>query len=275
MSLTPPTLGRRSRVRPRLPRPPRRPARAGLAAAALRPGHADRGRSVRPHPTPVGVLRRRRARGRPGRHHPEAPPHRGRRRGQRPAVDAVHRPQPATPRTRPMPRPEPETSRSRSPPPIGRRHGARPRGRQPAHAHRHQPPVQRPARRPDPDPDRRRRRWPARCGGSSASSRDTDAAHSPLWTRRSLAPPAGDAAGAARRDQGGRQEAGRHPEHGVHHRVGGGGRRLPPRGRARPSTAAGVDGHQHPDQGVGLQRLLTRPAAGADRRDGHGGAVRG
>ena len=75
------------------------------------------------------------------------------------------------------------------------------------------------------------------------------------------APPPGDAAGAAGGDEGGGQEAGRHPEHRVHHRVGRGGRRVPPQGRApvdwlRASMAISTRTKESGSNAFSLARLL-------------------
>ena len=58
----PPVLGQRSRLRPRVPRPPHRPAQAGRLAPAVHPGRPPARPRPRPRPPAVGVLRDRGAR---------------------------------------------------------------------------------------------------------------------------------------------------------------------------------------------------------------------
>ena len=69
-----PVVDRGPRLRPRLPRAPRRAAGAGRAARARRVAADDRRPPARPHPPAVGAVRRRRARARPqSRSSPSAP----------------------------------------------------------------------------------------------------------------------------------------------------------------------------------------------------------
>ena len=78
-------------------------------------------------------------------------------------------------------------------------------------------------------------------------------------------PPLRRPGGAVRAGEAGRQRAGRHAER----RLPDGGRRrrrrLPPRARLTRGQPAGVDGHQHPHEGIGRECVHTGPAAGANR----------
>ena len=147
-------LGGRPRVRPGLPRPPRRPAEARHHAPPVRHGHARRRRPVRPDSPAVGVRGGRRVAGRQGRDHPEAASHRGRRGGQHPPVDAVHRPRPGRRGSARAARRRADRAGAPTAA-VGPGHAARPARRQPAHAHRHLPAGHGPPLRPGPDPQRR------------------------------------------------------------------------------------------------------------------------
>ena len=148
---------------------------------------AARRRPVRPHPAPVGVPRRRRARGRPGRvlirsfHHTLIDGE-----GGAAAVAAVHRPRARRPRAEPLP-PEAEPA-SLAPPATPRPETAR------------DVVTEQPARPIGPRSRSAPSCWPTRSASPTAgaarrdadqsdrdsSSSDTKQAHSPLWTERSL-----------------------------------------------------------------------------------------
>ena len=211
----PAAVGRRPRLRPRLPRPPRRPARAGHAAPAARPGHADRRRSRSTAPGRCGSSSSSTGSRAAGRliqklHHTVADGEGGVRLSMQ-FIDLD--------RDAAEPPPMPPSARARrgraGPTAVGRRRCAT-SDRQPAHAHRHQPPVPRtcsPTRRQIPTAGATRPRTVTgvisqlsdaegptrRCGRSGRCKRRLEALRS-----------------AARRDQGGGQEARRHPEHRVH-----------------------------------------------------------
>ena len=131
----PPGLGRRCRLRRRLPRPPLGAAPAGHLRAAHGAGGAADVATAGPRPPAVGGLPRRGARRRPVRDHHEDPPGDGRRRhhdrhragaarpdaraarGARPAVDAA-------PRAERRPRSSRRGRRGRRPARSGGRHRA-------------------------------------------------------------------------------------------------------------------------------------------------------
>ena len=247
----------------------------GSLRQLLRAGHADRRRPLRPHPAAVGVLRGRRPEGRPGGHHPEAPPHGGRRRGQHPALDAVHRSRPVTPRTHRC-RPKPETAgrRAARPATVDRRDTLRDllagSLRMPIGISRQ---FTGPADRSHPDPHGRDDAGRDRPRACVSQLSDIETAHSTGVDRAVAAPPAGDAAAPRSTTPRRPPRAGRHAQHRVHLRR----RRRRPASTTeggRPGRAApGLDGRQHPHPGVGLQRLLAGPDAGPHRGDGHGRAL--
>ena len=109
-----PALGARSGVRPRQPPPPYRPARPGHTAPAVRPRRPPHAGPLRPHPPAVALRDRRRARGWPGRHVRQAPPHDRRRLRRPPPGRAL--PHPGTGRAAPAGR-RPRSRRAR----VGRR----------------------------------------------------------------------------------------------------------------------------------------------------------
>ena len=96
-----------------------------------------------------------------------------------------------------------------------------------------------PARRPDPDPDAPGATLARTVKGVISQLSDVEAAHSPVWTQRSLKRRLETLRSPLGRDQGGGQEAGRHAEHRVHLRRRGGRGRLPPRRSAHRSSSCG------------------------------------
>ena len=260
VNLSAAVVGRRPRLRHRPPRPPHRPAQAGLDAPAARPGHPDRARPLRPHPPAVAVHRRRGPARRQGgalqkMHHTITDGEGGCRcRCSSSTSSATPRPAAARPpaataaERRRRRRPRPRRSATCSPAASGCRSAS-------------------PARSASCSPTRRRSRPPARppfdtIRGVVTQLSDVEQAHSPLWTRAVAAPPP--------RDRCGRRSA---PTKAAAKRLGGtlntafltaaaeAAGALPPASSAPRSSAAGLDGDQHPHRESGanafsLARML-------------------
>ena len=273
-----PGVGRRSRLRHRLPRPPHRAAAARDAAPALRPRRADDARPVRPHAPAVAVHDRRRARGRAvGAVHEDAP-HDHRRDQRRADVDGVPRLRPRRRAADVCVRRAPAGADSptrRRPSPTGSPPWARcgpwsraASGCRSAIAKEVRGLLADPANIPkasaaavgtvrgllsqlsDTEPLGLRCGRPARCTGASRPCARSS-------SRRRPRPSASAAA-----------------QHRVPHRRRRSGIALPRRARRTVARAAGIDGDQHPHRGFRRQRLHAGADARPDRRDADRRALR-
>ena len=121
------------------------------------------------------------------------------------------------------------------------------------------------ARRPDVASRRPARPPSTRSAAILTQLSDVGRARSPLWTERSLRRRFEVVRAPFRADQGGREAARRHAQHGLPDRRRRGGQPLPRRARRTGRVAAGLDGGQHTHRGLRRQRLLARPACSCRR----------